>query len=285
MPDMPVQDIALRPLAEADLPAAHGLSTDVQWPHRLEDWCFALNQGQGVAATQGGVLVGTAMTWPFADTGAGIGLVIVAQALQGRGLGRRMMRHVMALAGEERTLMLHATVAGQALYRSLGFVPGFEVRQHQGTCFAAELTPLPAGARLRPLGRSDLAPLLALDRAATGFDRTTLLGAMVQGAECIVLDRDGAVRGLALRRRFGRGHVIGPVIAPDSAAACAMIAHFLGRGAGQFTRLDVPEGSGLSPWLAGLGLAEVGSVVRMLRGEPPPPAGPACFALASQAFG
>jgi GNAT superfamily N-acetyltransferase len=285
MPDRLLPDLALRSLTENDLAAAYGLSAAVQWPHRLEDWRFALQQGQGVAATQQGVLVGTAMAWPFGDQAAGIGLVIVAQALQGRGLGRQLMRHVIALAGEERTLMLHATVAGQALYRSLGFVPGFEVRQHQGTCFAVELAPLPAGARLRPLGRSDFAPLLALDRAATGFDRASLLTAMLDGTECIVLDQDGAAHGFALRRRFGRGHVVGPVIAPDGAAARAMIGHFLGRGAGQFTRLDVPEGSGLGPWLAALGLAEVGRVVRMLRGGLPAPAGPACFALASQAFG
>lgn len=285
MPDLMLPHLALRPLAEPDLAAAHGLSSAVQWPHRLEDWRFALQQGQGVAATQQGVVVGTAMTWPFGDQAAGIGLVIVTEALQGRGLGRKLMREVMALAGEDRTLMLHATLAGLALYRSLGFVPSFEVRQHQGTCFAVELAPLPAGARLRPSGRSDLAPLLALDRAATGFDRATLLTAMVEGAECIVLDQDGTVAGFALRRRFGRGHVIGPVITPNRATARAMIAHFLGRSAGQFTRLDVPEDSGLGPWLAGLGLVEVGRVVRMLRGEAPRGGPPVCFALASQAFG
>jgi GNAT superfamily N-acetyltransferase len=281
-------EIMLRPLREEDLPAAHGLSSAVAWPHRLEDWRFFLAQGRGVAATSAGTLVGTAMTWPFGPV-ATIGLVIVTEALQGRGLGRRLMQAVMH-GQDQRALVLHATLAGQSLYRSLGFEPERQVRQHQGLGTAPEPAPVPAGATLRPLVAHDHAGVLALDRAATGFERSALLTALFATEPAAVLERDGRLIGYAVRRRFGRGHVIGPVIAPDPASARALVVPFLRQGSGQFTRIDIPEATGLGPWLAGHGLAEVGCVVRMQRRPAgqvaaTETAGAGCFALASQAFG
>jgi hypothetical protein len=92
---------------------------------------------------------------------------------------------------------------------------------------------------------------------------------------------------LALIRRFGRGLAIGPVIAPDAARAKALVAHFLAARPGQFVRVDVPEESGLGPWLEGLGLAHAGPVFRMVRGRKPAPrpGSPRPFALISHAFG
>jgi hypothetical protein len=108
----------------------------------------------------------------------------------------------------------------------------------------------------------------------------------------VVLDRGGRAAGFAVLRRFGIGQVIGPVVAPDAAAARALIGHFLASNPGQFIRVDVPEESGLSPWLQELGLADVGPAIRMVRGAALPPgekgeeAGAVRrFALASQAFG
>jgi hypothetical protein len=102
----------------------------------------------------------------------------------------------------------------------------------------------------------------------------------------VVLDRDGEAIGFALLRRFGRGQVIGPVVAPDPAGAKALIGHFLGSHPGQFLRVDVPEAAGLSDWLEELGLKDAGIVFRMVRGSDVQPVGPARgFALISQAFG
>jgi hypothetical protein len=87
-------------------------------------------------------------------------------------------------------------------------------------------------------------------------------------------------------RRFGRGLLIGPVVAPSQAAAQALIGHCLQAYAGQFIRLDILDRPGLGAWLAGLGLADVEPVRWMVRGTPPAPAGPGqLFALASQGLG
>ena len=36
-----------RPMTEADLPAAHALSVQLKWPHRLEDWAMLQRVSDG----------------------------------------------------------------------------------------------------------------------------------------------------------------------------------------------------------------------------------------------
>lgn len=96
-----------------------------------------------------------------------------------------------------------------------------------------------------------------------------MIDALLDVANGIALDRDGELLGFALFRRFGRGHVIGPVVAPDALRAQALISHWLALNEGIFVRIDVPGDSGLSDWLQGLGLPRVDTVVAMARGDAP----------------
>ncbi|MBB5694717.1 GNAT family N-acetyltransferase [Muricoccus pecuniae] len=277
--------VQLRPLREEDLPAAQALTAALRWPHRQEDWAFCLALGEGLAAELDGQLVGTALGWRFGADAAALGFVVVADAAQGRGVGRALTSGVMRMLGE-RSVTLCATAAGMPLYRSLGFATVGTVRQYQGSSFSADLVPLPPGQRLRPLGRRDAPVLAALDAQASGMPRDALIEALLPVSDGVVLDREGEAIGFALIRRFGHGQVIGPVVAPDEAGARAMIAHWLGSRSGQFIRIDVPDGTGLSSWIEALGLAEVGTGEVMVRGAPPRGSGAvARFALVSQALG
>ncbi len=241
--------------------------------------------GDGVIAERDGALVGTAMCWRYGADWATMGLIAVAEALQGQGMGRRMMLALME-GLEGRNLALHATRAGLKLYNSMGFEPTGTVIQHQGAVSHPGLLPTPDGMRLRPVTPSDLPGMITLDKDAVGMDRTRLLTALIGNSGGIGLDRGGELAGFALVRRFGHGQLIGPVVGPSSEGARAMIAHLLGQRTGLFIRTDVPKSSGLSPWLAELGLSEAGTVIRMVRGpDAPAPRGAQTFGLASQAFG
>ncbi|MBS0560276.1 MAG: GNAT family N-acetyltransferase [Proteobacteria bacterium] len=279
------ETMALRPLAAADLAAAAMLTGSFRWPHRLADWEFMFALGEGVGLDQDGKLVATGMLWRYGADRAALGLVAVASEMQGRGIGRAVMERLLAMAGG-RSVTLYATRDGEPLYRSLGFAVIGEARQMQGNVTPSALQALPEGDRLRPSGRSDPAVLHALDRAASGLDRAPLIDALLGAGTTVVLDRNGAPAGFAVQRRFGRGQVIGPVVAPDADGAKALIGHFLNTGPGQFVRIDVTAESGLVDWLAGLGLTDAGEAIHMARGAPPDCPGPARrFALASQAFG
>ena len=241
--------------------------------------------GEGVVAERGGRLAGTGLCWRYGVDWATMGMIVVTEALQGQGMGRRMMLALMH-GLEGRSVALHATRAGLKLYSAMGFEPTGTVMQHQGAVSQPGLLPLPQGVRLRPAARTDLPRLVALDRDACGMDRTLLLAALLEGPGGIALDRDSELAGFALVRRFGHGQAIGPVVAPDIEGARAMIAHLLGQRTGQFMRIDVPKACRLSPWLLDLGLEEVGTVIRMVRGlDAGPPRMGQTFGLASQAFG
>ncbi|MBR0668375.1 GNAT family N-acetyltransferase [Roseomonas hellenica] len=276
--------LKVRPLAMADLAAAQALSAAHRWPHRVEDWQFALALGEGIAAEAERQLVGTAMAWRFGSDWSSLGMVMVAPERQGKGIGRRLMHALLAALGD-RSILLHATPEGEPLYRTLGFAPVSAVRQHQGAAFCVGFHPPRAGERIRPAGRADLAVLTALDSAATGMARGSVLAALLEQAACVVLDRAGVASGFAMLRRFGRGQLIGPVVAPDAEAARLLIAHWLGQRQGEFLRIDMPADTGLSDWLAGVGLPQVDVVTRMVRGAPRPPAAVRSFALVSQALG
>lgn len=276
----------VRDMTSDDLAAAHALSRQMQWPHRIEDWEFVLRVGRGVVAEEGGAIVGTAMGWPYGPDAACLGMVIVDSRRQGQGIGRKLMNAVIEWLGD-RAIILNATDEALPLYKSLGFVPVGTIHQHQGAAFSVPIATLGTAERIRPMGANDRPAIAALDRRATGLDRGPLIAELRKHkAKGVVLDRNGEAIGFSLFRRFGRGYSIGPTVAPDEQGAKALISHWLGSNAGMFTRLDIPGDSGLGQWLDELGIANVGAVTTMARGTPPArDAAVKTFSIVSQALG
>lgn len=278
-------DMQLREMTPQDLEGAHALSREAKWPHRLEDWDLMLRVGQGLVAEHAGEVVGTVMGWPHGPEAATLGMVIVSKRMRGAGLGRKLMDAMIARLAP-RAIQLNATPDGLPLYKSQGFVSVGAICQHQGAVFAQPIPRLRPQERVRPMGANDQAAIAELDRRATGFERAGVLAELVKQAQGVILDRGGQAVGFALFRRFGRGYVVGPVVAPDREGARTLIAHWLGANPGMFIRLDVPADSGLTDWLQDLGLEPVDRVVTMVRGAPPQrEGGAASFAIVSQALG
>jgi GNAT superfamily N-acetyltransferase len=269
-----------------DLPHAHALSAALRWPHRLADWAQAFAHAEGFVAVRDGEVVGTALRWRWGERHATVGLVIVSPECQGRRIGARLMQ--ASLAGlEQHTVLLHATAEGRGLYERLGFERTGEIRQHQGVALPAPLIALSPGRRLRPATGADLPTLRALDAAARGMPRPALIDELFRDAAAtVVLDDDGHARGFAMLRRFGRGHAIGPVVAPDAEGAQVLIAHLVGLNAGRFTRIDIDFDSGLAEWVESLGLLRVDAATTMVRGAPlAPDADARLYAIVTQALG
>jgi GNAT superfamily N-acetyltransferase len=277
--------VVLRRFTADDLETAQALSREFQWPHRLEDWRFGFAYGQGVAAVRDGELVGTAFHWLWGAKNATVGLVMVAPRMQGQRLGQHLMHAVMA-GLDDRTVLLHATIEGRGLYERMGFAITGEMRQHQGLTTPAPLVALLQDERLRPLGRNDVPTLIALDARAAGMPRDAMMRQLLTEGEAVVLARGGEAVGFSIVRRFGRGHAIGPVVAPDLTGAQALIGHWCSRYAGKFLRIDVDAASGLPEWLEAQGLPRAGTVTTMVRGGPLE-RGPAVggWALVNQAMG
>ena len=202
--------------------------------------------GHGVVAVDAiGRVVGSAMWWPMGPDSARIGMVITYPRLQEQGGGRWLISQIAGPIGA-RDAMVTATRAALRLCLSLGFRPGPTVFQHQGIVVAAP-TVVPGA---RSMVAADEAAVRALDAAALTAERRAVLDALLAVSEGTVVERDGEVVGFALCRRFGRGHVVGPVVAASEAEAVALVApHVAARRAIPAARY--PRGGGPAQGLSG----------------------------------
>jgi hypothetical protein len=118
-------------------------------------------------------------------------------------------------------------------------------------------------------------------------DRSRLLSLLAESGRIAVLRDQDQIVGYGVLRAFGRGEVIGPVVADSEHNAQAIISFLMAARSSEFLRIDTPSFSALSPWLNANGLTEVGGGIAMVRAATTPrPSGPAkLFALASQALG
>jgi predicted N-acetyltransferase YhbS len=275
-------EIQLQAFGPDHIEGAVALSRQENWPHRPQDWQMALRLSSGVVALDDqGRVTGTILVTPYGADCAMINMVIVDKNVRGKGLGRRLMDQALALAGN-RLLRLVATVDGMPLYEKLGFVPSGTILQHQG-----KVAQLGAPDGVEAAATDDLPEIKALDRDAYGANREALIDALAERGQFAIIRRNGAIEAYAAIRPFGRGEVIGPVIAGSTADAKALIGFFAASRAGTFLRADTDSRTGIADWLGEIGLAHAGGGVTMDR----PPrkdaaqARPKVYALANQALG
>jgi GNAT superfamily N-acetyltransferase len=281
--DRLTEDVVLVPFDRSHLEGALKLSQEMSWPYRLEDWDVGLQLGKGFVLERAGTVIGTAAWWPYGETHASAGMIIVAKAAQGCGYGARLMDALLTSA-RPRSIALNSTAEGIMLYQRRGFVPIGIIHQHHG--IPAERYEPPRSGLVRSMAASDFAAITRLDREATGLERQRMLDKLLQSGDGCVLERDGVARGYAISRLFGRGHVIGPVIAESPTDARVLIEAALARLGKVFVRIDTSATSQLGEWLEGIGLKQVSDATTMILGTPAPSSGPArVFAIPNQSFG
>jgi GNAT superfamily N-acetyltransferase len=262
-------ELSLSDIASIDVNMLHALSLGVSWPHRPEDWNMLRQVGEGFAATDGiGRVFGTAMWFSHGTDFATVGMVITSPRLQAQGNGRWLMDRVLDRCGDGN-LILNATRAAYQLYISLGFVPEATVYQCQGEA-ATKLPSLrPMDGELRATSEADFDILAALDARAFGADRMRLLNVLAPDSSGYGIWRDGALVAYAFRRKFGRGRVIGPIVASNDDDAMQLVSAHLADVPGQFARVDTRHKEGaFMAFLQESGLRVFDTVTTMSRGRP-----------------
>lgn len=265
----------------------HELTMGVFWPHRGHDLDLLLQLGQGwIALDQIGRPLSAAMHFGAGTDFAMCGMMVTTPRLQAQGTGRWLLRRVMvACAG--RDLRLSATRDGYRLYESAGFVPVGLISQHQGRVRRIQPPAPVAGLTLRPAVAADLPRIAALDAHAYGAPRHEVLTAIAGLSQVVVAERAGVMTGFAMMRDFGRGHVIGPLVAEDEAEAIALAAGFIEAMPDRFLRLDTPQqDSALSAFLAAAGMGVFDTVTEMRLGRMRRAlTGPVTWGLAAHSLG
>lgn len=326
-------------LTPADIHACWQMCQALRWPHREADLLrflqWSQQHGAALALRADGKLTGCGFAFFWGETHGSIGMVIVDDAWQGKGLGKQLFNRLLEAQGA-RSVTLQATQAGLPLYQKMGFHAVGRARQFHGIwrpdAAAAKSagttpSPLPAAAegigtgtaqpastsspaeasaaeasaaeapaaghgaqqppatpcRLHALQPQDIPALLAWDSAARGITRQWLLEDLLKGLQpderCTVsTGTDGRPDGYGVLRRFGRGWVLGPLLAQDEAHAQALIEHLTAEHAGEFIRIDLAAdvlafaehgadvpAPALGEWLQSQGLAMVDEPVTMVK--------------------
>ena len=273
----------LMKLETRHMPGALKLSKEMAWPYRREDWEFASAVGQGLVLERAGDVIGTALWWNYGQAYAAAGMIIVTASAQGCGYGSQLFNALLE-ATDGRNVLLNSTEDGLTLYKRRGFTAWSTVLQHQGLLSA----PVTWNARdgIRRASVSELAAIQAFDERATGMPRSSMVAALVDAGNVMVIERAGQVAGYVIARRFGCGYVVGPVAAESAEEARLLILAQLSTLRGRFVRIDVYAEHGLGDWLESLGLKRVSDATAMVRGRLPVSDGPArIYALANQSFG
>ncbi len=265
----------------------HELSVGVFWPHRPRDLELFVQLGKGYIALDSiGRPLGSSMYFHMGDDFAMLGMMVTTPRLQSLGAGRRLLQHIMQDC-EGRDLRLSATRSGYRLYVAAGFDPVGLIWQQQGIARAIRLPEPIAGLDIRPMTEADHAAILELDTHAYGANRETVMQALLAVSTGVVAERSGSVCGYALRRQFGKGELVGPVVADDDAMAMRLVAPLLQECEGKFTRMDTPQQSEpFKAFLAAAGLGVFDTVTEMYMGrQRRAEDGPLTYGLAAHSLG
>ena len=276
-----------------ELDRLHALSLSVGWPHRAEDWQFLRQTGQGlVALDEIGRVLGSAMWFGHGAGFATVGMVITSPRLQTLGAAQWLMKRIFdKIPG--RDLRLNATRAARRLYLSLDFQPEKTVYQCQGIArvpTTRSLAEVPAD--IRSLDARDIPAAIALDAAGFGVRRAALIEKLFAHSVGYGLFKGDTLTAFALCRPFGRGHVVGPVVALSDADAVAVVRPHVADHSGSFLRIDTHMDNGeFAAFLSHSGMPVFDTVLTMSLGKRLSDffvggtATPMTFALASQTLG
>lgn len=208
-----------------------------------------------------GEVIGTGAATSYGRRTGWLGVIAVAPAHRGRGLGKALTQwgiEALRSRGAE-SILLTATPAGRPVYEKLGFVAGRPYLAFMGAGTTGEQ------AGLRPLAPGDWPALEALDFAATGERRGALLRALGAGYG---VGAEGALRGFYLPAVWGGG----PAIAADEEAGRLLIDQARRVRGAEPLRIMVPEANEAAVhYLRSLGFTPGNGPVHMVLGPMPEP--------------
>ncbi|MEV4944492.1 GNAT family N-acetyltransferase [Streptomyces sp. NPDC053755] len=218
----PLDQLPIRRLTSGDLLACADLSEDRGWPREEHKWglLLAAGTGYGIDDPSGKGLVTACVVTSYGSGLSAIGMVLVAERYARQGIGRRLMRHVLAELGDT-PVTLHATPHGRPLYEELGFAVTGRAEMVRGRFTLNEPA---AQIPTRPATADDLQAVLRLDAEIFGLDRTHMITRLPAFADHLrVAETAGEITGFAAAWPNMDTHVIGPLIARDTSTAQSLI--------------------------------------------------------------
>jgi len=255
----------IRTLGTADLDGALAANDAVGWRERrvLFDFYGARADSALFVADAGGEITGTAGATlvPGTPPTGWVHGIVVRPEYQRSGLGARLTEASIEWlrARSAGAVMLLATDAGRPVYEGLGFTAGGRYG-----AFTWPTTGPDPGATTEPMQASHLGAVLALDREATGEDRSGFITSLATSGRVVARGRE--IAGFHLACPWGGG----PTIARDAASGLALLRLAVSVAPRPSRGPGLPEANTAAVrYLAGLGITAERYVTRMWLGTPP----------------
>jgi GNAT superfamily N-acetyltransferase len=233
--------VSIREMTFADIPAGVRLCRASNWNQTPGDWEHFLTAAPhgALVALERSSVVGTVATLPYGPF-AWISMVLVDPAARGKGIGTLLLEQGLALVPGGSTARLDATLAGQLLYRKLGFVPEYGLAR---LFLDARPRREPRAPGARPLVHGDWPAIHDMDMRAFGAPRGSLLERLAAGAPeyAWVIERHDRLQGYLLGRH---GHVreqLGPLVADSAEVAELLLEAALAAHLDRRVFIDVPD--------------------------------------------
>jgi GNAT superfamily N-acetyltransferase len=259
-------------MTAADVPLGMRLKAQAGWNQTEADWQRALYlQSDGCfVAELDGAPVGTTTTCLFGPV-AWVAMVLVGEAVRGRGVGTALMRHALAFLDGRgvRSVRLDATPLGRPVYEKLGFVADYTLARYAGGLSATD----EGTSEVEPVAAGGLSSVVLFDKEVTRADRPALLTRLFDEApeSFRVVRRDGELAGFLAARAGANAVQIGPVEARDEGAGRLLLAGAWRRYSGRRVFIDVPlPNLPAVRAVEAAGLTGQRPLYRMGRGEPAP---------------
>jgi GNAT superfamily N-acetyltransferase len=278
---------SIRPLVQADVPAALALSASASWNQNEADWrtMLQLGQGWGIDAQDDAgreQLAASIIVLPYGEHFAWMSMVLVLPAFRRRGYAQRLLRFALEhLLAQGRSAVLDATPAGHAVYVQDGFADTWRFARWRRE--AQALPARPAGPATRAVKDSDWQAIDALDTPAFGASRLALLRSLAERLPqaARVVERGGRIVGFVLGRDGREAQQIGPLLADDDTVAMALLHDALAPLPGPVYVDLLDHQRRLLPWLQQAGFAFQRPFTRMVHGMAAAPGDPARIVLAA----
>lgn len=251
-------------LSEAHLEGALALSDKAGWNQVADDWQMFFSQGRVFGIIENQMPVASAAIMPYGTDFAWIGMVITHREWRGQGYGTALLKHCLTeMDAVGREVWLDATLAGEPIYRSLGFLPIAELTRWEGRGLGRE----PNQARVASRIRSDeLTDTIAMADTAFGASRKPLLDSFYR--RCPEAALVSSTRNSVGFARNGHSATqVGPVVSNDQREAADLIEDALDTLTGAVF-LDVADANSIvTERLQARGFMQQRPFLRMLRGR------------------
>ena len=281
--------VSLRGMAPADIAAGLELCRAARWNQTGRDWelFLRLSPGGCRVAVKDERIIGTVATARYEGRFSWIGLMLVAPAERGQGIGGRLMVEALEVLRDMPSIRLDATPAGHAVYRKLGFVDEYLLSRMETA--PSMPSPAPRPELARPMTKEDIPAVATFDIEVFGADRRLTLDWMYEGAPeyAWVIEERGQIVGYAFGRRGFNFEHLGPVVAHDRQTAQRLVSACLSRRSDKAFIIDASHhDAGWRGWLESIGFREQRPFTRMFyRDNPYPGLPPKQFGILGPEFG